>query len=213
MFKARIIFKKSDEASYISHLDLMRTFQRSFCRAKWPVKYSEGFNPHICMSILSPLSTGFRSEYEVCDVDLTEDDLPLHSIEKLKDVLPVGITVTDVYPAITKASGMKFSVYSVRMEGGCAAEMSSFFAGPVFVDKKSKSGSKTIDMNDYISEISFEESSLGQTLCRCKLSMGEDQLNPSYIVKAMREKGLLPSDGSVTYTRKAILDKNNDFFR
>ena len=71
MFKMRILFEKKDDAAYISHLDLMKVLQRSFCRAKLPVKYSEGFNPHICMSILSPLSTGYRSRYELCDLELT----------------------------------------------------------------------------------------------------------------------------------------------
>ena len=213
MFKARIIFKKSDEAAYISHLDLMRSLQRSFCRAKWPVRYSEGFNPHICMSVLSPLSTGFRSEYELCDVELTEDFIPEDARIRLEKALPSGITVTDVYPAVTRSSDMKYSVYLIRMEGGSAKLSESLFSGSVYTEKKSKSGSKRIDMKDYISEIHFEESSSGQTLCRCRLSMGEDQLNPSYIVQALRENGFLPEDGSVTYTRIAILDKNGDLFR
>ena len=56
MFKVRFCYEKKGTAAYISHLDLIRTFQRSFLRAGLPVKYSQGFNPHIEMSIVVPLS-------------------------------------------------------------------------------------------------------------------------------------------------------------
>jgi radical SAM-linked protein len=42
----RILFSKTDAARYISHLDLMRTFQRAFQRAGITVRHTEGFNPH-----------------------------------------------------------------------------------------------------------------------------------------------------------------------
>jgi radical SAM-linked protein len=42
----RVQFFKKDTAKYISHLDLIRTVQRSVRRADIPVEYSKGFNPH-----------------------------------------------------------------------------------------------------------------------------------------------------------------------
>ena len=71
MYKVRIAFQKDEPACYISHLDLMKALQRSLRRAGLPARYSEGFNPHIVLSILVPLSTGYRSRYELCDFDLT----------------------------------------------------------------------------------------------------------------------------------------------
>ena len=41
----RISFSKTGRARYISHLDLMRTFQRAFLRAEVPIRHTEGFNP------------------------------------------------------------------------------------------------------------------------------------------------------------------------
>jgi len=213
MFKMRILFEKNDQASYISHLDLMKVLQRSFCRAGLPVKYSEGFNPHICMSILSPLSTGFRSEYELCDLELTCDDMPKDAVSKLNSVLPYGIRVNKCYPAsegiaVGKIAASRFSIY---MEGGDKASIEDFFAEPIIFEKRSKRGSKQVNMLDYIKEISFEACESG-VICNCVLAAGEDPLNPSYIVSVLREKGLLSENGTVRYTRTAIIDDKGGIF-
>ena len=47
----RLLFSKTGRAKYISHLDLMRTFQRAFARAGIQIKHTEGFNPHPFVSI------------------------------------------------------------------------------------------------------------------------------------------------------------------
>jgi uncharacterized protein (DUF2344 family) len=46
MSKLRLVFIKEHQASYISHLDMMRTFQRVFPRAGLSIKHSNGFHPH-----------------------------------------------------------------------------------------------------------------------------------------------------------------------
>ena len=55
MIKCRVVFEKTGRAKYISHLDLMRTFQHSFIRAGIRIKHTEGFNPHPYISIALPL--------------------------------------------------------------------------------------------------------------------------------------------------------------
>ena len=65
MPKDRLLFVKEGRARYISHLDLMRTFQRAFLRADIPIKHTEGFNPHPFISIALPLSLGFSSQCEI----------------------------------------------------------------------------------------------------------------------------------------------------
>ncbi|MBP5166526.1 MAG: TIGR03936 family radical SAM-associated protein [Oscillospiraceae bacterium] len=61
MSKLRFVFEKTGRARYLSHLDLMRTFQRAFKRAGLELKHSEGFNPHPQMSVLLPLQLGCES--------------------------------------------------------------------------------------------------------------------------------------------------------
>ena len=67
MPKHRLAFSKADTAKFISHLDLMRTFQRSFLRAGIAIKHTEGFNPHPFVSIALPLSVGYSSQCEILE--------------------------------------------------------------------------------------------------------------------------------------------------
>ena len=50
----RALFQKTGNAVYISHLDLMRLFQRSFKRAGLPLTHTQGFNPRPSVSIALP---------------------------------------------------------------------------------------------------------------------------------------------------------------
>ena len=64
MAKLRLLFTKEAQASYISHLDTMRTFQRVFPRAELHLKHSNGFHPHPIISIVLPLPVGQSSDCE-----------------------------------------------------------------------------------------------------------------------------------------------------
>ena len=59
----RLLFSKTGRAKYISHLDLMRTFQRAFFRSGIQIRHTEGFNPHPFVSIALPLSVGYSSQW------------------------------------------------------------------------------------------------------------------------------------------------------
>ena len=63
----RLLFSKTGRAKYISHLDLMRTFQRAFFRSGIQIRHTEGFNPHPFVSIALPLSVGYSSQCEILE--------------------------------------------------------------------------------------------------------------------------------------------------
>ena len=89
----RVTFYKKNYLKYISHLDLMRLFQRSFNRAEIPINYSQGFNPHPKFSIANPLALGIESEEEYMDVEM--DYIPTEEfIEKMNIVLPEDVQIT-----------------------------------------------------------------------------------------------------------------------
>ena len=58
MKSTRIWFHKFGTAKYISHLDLNRCVARAFHKAKLPMWYTEGFNPHAFVTFALPLSLG-----------------------------------------------------------------------------------------------------------------------------------------------------------
>lgn len=94
----RLLFEKYGSAIWISHLDLMRLFQRAFKRASLPLKHTQGFNPRPSVSIALPLSVGVESSCELLDFDL---DCDFDQWDKLPDllnsVLVEGVHVLQVY--------------------------------------------------------------------------------------------------------------------
>ena len=98
----RLLFSKTGRARYISHLDLMRTFQRAFARAKIPIKHTEGFNPHPFVSIALPLSVGYSSQCEILEFGLLEGTSYEEVPERLTAVMPEGIVVHQCCPGERK---------------------------------------------------------------------------------------------------------------
>jgi len=207
MYKVRIRYEKRDKLAYISHLDLMKALQRAFLRAGLPVKYSQGFNPHINMSILAPLSTGHSSMCELCDLELTEDELPADIVERLNAVLPEGLKVSGAWTPQSKASEIAYCAYDIVYFCKMDECISESFVSPVIIEKKSKRGSLQADVFDYIQAISFRDAPEG-TLCSCVLKAGNDTLNPVYVTASLQQKGFIGSDVLAKYTRTHIFDKN-----
>lgn len=81
---------------YTSHLDLQRTWERTLRRARLPLAYSQGFNPHPKINLGSALPLGFTSEAEIIEVWL-EEQMNLEDIEAaLTPVLPPGLEVSNI---------------------------------------------------------------------------------------------------------------------
>lgn len=92
-YKVKFTFTKQDLMKYISHLDLMRLFMRSFRRAGLPVKITEGFSPHIKLSINRALKLGLESENEEALVVLKQPITAEEFSRRLNEQLPQGISV------------------------------------------------------------------------------------------------------------------------
>jgi radical SAM-linked protein len=101
--RLRIIFAKGGEIKYISHLDLMRLWERSLRRARVPLAYSQGFNPRPKIAIAAALPVGFTSRGEVMDVVLERRISPYNFAKGLVPHLPTGLellSVEEVYPQL-----------------------------------------------------------------------------------------------------------------
>ena len=65
-------FSRGQAIKYISHLDMMRTWERLLLRAHLPVAYSEGFNPRPRLAFAAPLAVGVLALAELAELTLTE---------------------------------------------------------------------------------------------------------------------------------------------
>jgi len=94
----RIRFCRGQEIKFISHLDLMRLWHRALVRAGIPLAYSEGFTPHPRISLAAPLALGVTSEAELMDIFTTRWVSPHLLLSALRQQLPPGIEILQVYP-------------------------------------------------------------------------------------------------------------------
>lgn len=91
MRKLRLEITKGEATRYISHLDYARAVERALRRAKLPMAYSEGFNPHMKMAFASALSLGVTSDAEYLDVEVNTNISAADFGAALAAQLPEGI--------------------------------------------------------------------------------------------------------------------------
>jgi radical SAM-linked protein len=92
----RLRYEKRGPLRYISHLDIMRAFERAFRRASLPIAYTEGFHPHPQVGLGPALTLGIESTAEYMDLSLTEDMEPQQLSDRLNQALPPELHVDEV---------------------------------------------------------------------------------------------------------------------
>ena len=101
MYKLRLSFSKTGYAKFVSHLDLMRMFQRVFRIAGVEMAFSQGFNPHPIMSIGNPVPTGVVGMEEYMDFSLKENNMSPYEVKnRLNAVLPKDFKILDVWEPV-----------------------------------------------------------------------------------------------------------------
>lgn len=222
MFKARMRFSKTDEAAYISHLDLMHCMQRAIARAQLPVWYTEGFNPHIYISIALPLSTGYSGEWEFLDFNCTAEKIPDDAVARLNAVMPSGLSVQEIYPLEDggrKVRDIAYSKFEITWEfdggvpEGFVREAEQLFArDELRILKRSKRGEKEVNIRDYMRGITLEADA-DCVRAYTILGAGNNNLSPEYLTKLLsRELPQYEPDGAL-YHHLMVYDAQLNEFR
>lgn len=89
--RIRVRFQKLGEMAFISHLDLMRTFERALRRTGLPLRMTEGFNPHPRLSFPAALGLGIEGLDEAMEFDLADWVTPSDVEQRLREQLPAGL--------------------------------------------------------------------------------------------------------------------------
>ncbi|MDD5093969.1 MAG: TIGR03936 family radical SAM-associated protein [Dehalococcoidia bacterium] len=118
--RVRVTFSRSGEVKYITHLDIMRLWQRALRRAGMPLTYSQGFNPHPRISIAAPLAIGVTSEGELMDLFFDRRVSLEFFTQAVGRQLPVGVSILgakELWPGLPSLqSQLRFSEYRVEVE-------------------------------------------------------------------------------------------------
>jgi len=95
--RIRLKFGCGEEVKFISHLDVVRYWERALRRAELPLAYSQGFTPHPRISVAAPLAVGVTSEAELMDVWLNRWMPPQSFLMKVKGQLANGFDIFNAW--------------------------------------------------------------------------------------------------------------------
>ena len=217
----RLLFEKTGNAVYISHLDLMRLFQSAFKRAGLLLKHTQGFNPRPSVSIALPMSVGLESRCELLDFDLEgECPEPAQIRDRLNQVLVSGVKVLDVYPEGAKLKHLALLECNVDLEydNGLSGETLEavrelFARDSVVVEKKGKNGITQQDIIPMIRSIEVipigdQELRLHAVVC-CQ----NPTLNPMQLAAAIELYVPNCKPDFVKCSRVEVYDMNETIFR
>ena len=116
--KKRVYFDKFGEMKFISHLDLLRFFDRLLKKSQIPVKYSQGFHPRPKMSFGSPVPLGTEAYDELMDFELESPMSNEEVFERLNSSNVMGFRVNKVEEVPRKSSIMEeYTIMIYEIEG------------------------------------------------------------------------------------------------
>jgi radical SAM superfamily enzyme YgiQ (UPF0313 family) len=111
--RVRFTFSKTGDARFLSHRQIMDALERVLRAADLPIRYTEGFNPHIRLSMGPALSLGHEALAEVFDVDCTAAVKP-HHLEAANRLLPDGIQLLDATTLLPGAPSLGKTIRAAR---------------------------------------------------------------------------------------------------
>ena len=194
--KMLVVFEKCPRIRHIGHLDLMRAMQRALRRSGLPVKFSQGFNPHLLLTFAAPLSVGMSGKREIMEVPLGADVTEEEFLQKINAALPPELPcvsariVDDKHPASMASLYAAEYEISIDPEGAplCSAVESLLNKESVMALRKTKSGEKMTDIRPMIYELSVS----GENKLHCVLALCEKATcKPELLLDALtQEAGL-----------------------
>lgn len=216
----RALFEKTGNARYISHLDLMRLFQRAFKRAGLPLTHTQGFNPRPSVSIALPLSLGVESRCELLDFDL-EVPVDCGEIrEKLNASLVEGVFVREVYEQGDKIKNLALLQsrlvleYDRQIPEGVIELLQNLFSRPeLIVEKKGKNGMTQQDIIPLLRRLELNRTSDREVEMIALHCCQNPALNPMQLSAAIGKYLPELSPDYVRCVRQEIYDVNETIFR
>ncbi len=185
----RLLFTKTGDAKFMSHLDLTRFMSRIVRRANLDIWYTEGFNPHPYLNFSLPLPLGFEGTYEILDIRLNDDNADISDLpDRLNAVCPESVRFTGVSEPTLKPSNIAFALYEITFDddGEVKDNLEKFLERDSIIAKKrtKKSDFKDIELKGKIKSYSFERYN-NDTLLKIVLPAGpNDNINPSILLES-----------------------------
>jgi radical SAM-linked protein len=167
--RMRIRFTKQGDLRWLSHRDLMRTWERLFRRADVPLGMTEGFHPKPRMNFPSALAVGIAGDDELLEVELSENWSAERLASAIASQAPPGLEIVRVEqmpPESKKAQavGVTFEVQvPVSRRPAAAARIAAFLAETTYkIEREGRTA--PLDLRPLVASLSLDGGALKMNL-------------------------------------------------
>jgi radical SAM-linked protein len=204
--RLRVRYAKRGRLRFTSHRDFSRAFERALVRARIPMAYSSGFNPHPRISYAGASPTGAASEAEYLEIGLAESVDPDALARDLDQALPDGLDVVEVVQAAPGSLADRLEASRWRIDLPLPLEVveeaaAAFLArDTVGVERMTKKGLRAFDSRAAVLalEVSAYDGGARITLV---LQHGVPAVRPDDVLTGLRQVGGLAESGAPLVTR------------
>ena len=220
MSKLRLLFVKEKQASYISHLDLLRTMQRAFPRAGLDISHSHGYHPHPIISIVLPLPVGQSSDCEMMDFSVEQITDGKGIAEKLNTGMPCGLQVLDCYEAIRPVRELALLRADIEMDyddgvpDGAVEQLNELFHRNELIIQKRTKRKNIADVDIAAMIKSVDLVAENKMICGTVVVQAQNPgLNPQLLERAISTYCPELSPNFMRVRRREVLDIAGNIFR
>jgi len=203
--RLRVRYGTEGPLCYASHLDMLGVWERLLCRARVPVAYTQGYNPHQRLQFAAALPVGYSSECELLDVLLARRMAPLEFAKAVGRQTPAGLTIACVQEVLVKARALQATMreahYRVRIwaretRPEVEAALADLLDRDRIVRRRIKKGRTTdYDLRPLVHDLRYESSQAGCHELYMALACGpEGSGRPEEVIDEM---GLAISDRTI----------------
>lgn len=186
----RVFYEKTGMAKFISHLDTVHLFTRAIKRAKIPIWFTEGFNPHAFLTFAMPLSLGTESYCETVDIRLMQEENLDELTERLNNALPPDVHISKIAVPKYSPQEIAWADYKIIFNGAdenLASRANAVLSSDeITVMKKVKQGREKVEKKVNVKDKILRYSIVAEnenTVLNITLSSGmQNNINPSLII-------------------------------
>jgi radical SAM-linked protein len=210
--RLRVRYAKRGRLRFTSHRDFSRAFERAVFRARVPMAYSSGFNPHPRISYAGAAPTGSASEAEYLELALAEVVVPADVHAMLDEALPPGLDVLEVAESpggsladLLEGSRWRIDLATDRATTTAAVER-FLAADEALVERMTKKGMREFDARGAVVSLLVlpeDDAAPGRTSLDVVLRHGTPAVRPDDVLRGLEAVAGMAAGESPLMTRLA----------
>ncbi len=187
-------YAKRGRLRFTSHRDFSRAFERAVFRARVPMAYSSGFNPHPRISYAGAAPTGSASEAEYLELALAQVVVPADVHAMLDEALPPGLDVLEVVESPGGSlsdllEGSRWRIDVAVATGATADAVARFLAADeALVERMTKKGMRQFDARAAVVSLVLVDADAdaeGRTTLDVVLRHGTPAVRPDDVLRGL----------------------------